>query len=243
MKNSEFPAEVLETRVSEAVYGDWGRGALDDGTAAGYRREQGHALSASTGVAYNHLRRGQTTHRGGFTMTDNNVWLGGLRPALLVLGALAMSGCNMGPADAEGEPLAQDEAELCYQCDPRPEEDPIPPEPKPDLRPINSSAGNPYCVISWANNQPMLGVLVKNVGDATAPASTTRVRFTWATGSQESLEATPSLAPGGTRYHWVYIPQGCWDPDCNFQYDADSGNVVAESSETNNSATGFCTFN
>jgi hypothetical protein len=175
-------------------------------------------------------------------MTDCNISKGTLRPALLILGALAMSGCNVGPVDAEGEPLAENQAALCYECDPRPEPDPLPYEPKPDLRPINSSAGNPYCVISWADGRPMIGALVKNTGDATAPASTTRVRFTWATGSSESFEATPSLAPGGTRYHWVFIPQSCWDPDCNFQYDTDFGNVVAESSETNNSATGFCTF-
>lgn len=193
-------------------------------------------------MVYNSPPQGPATLRGGFTMIDSNGWLGALRPALVVLGALAVSGCNVGPVDANGEPLAQSEAEMqCYECEPPPpEEDPLP--PMPDLRPINSSAGNPYCVISWANNQPLLGVLVKNVGDDTAPASTTRVRFTWATGSSESLEATPSLAPGGTRYHWVYIPQGCWDPDCNFQYDVDYGGVVAESSESNNSATGFCTF-
>ena len=80
-------------------------------------------------------------------------------------------------------------------------------------------------------------VTVKNQGTAAAGPSTTRVDF--ATGGSSS-QPTPAIAAGASVDVSFPIPGGCFQPDCSFRITVDSTNVVSESNEGNNTASGTC---
>jgi len=105
-------------------------------------------------------------------------------------------------------------------------------EGKPDLVPAPDAQGN-FC----RRRDLKLTVTVKNQGSAGASASTTTVDF-GALGS--ASQPTPPLAPGASVDLAFDIPAGCFRPDCGFKITVDSGSVVDESNEANNSASGLC---
>ena len=102
----------------------------------------------------------------------------------------------------------------------------------PDLIPVPDANGN-FC----KRDGSKLTVTVKNQGTGPAGPSTTRVDF-GGFGFQD--QPTPALAPGASVDLTFDIPPGCFDPDCEFRIVVDFGNVVAESNEPNNFASGTC---
>lgn len=103
----------------------------------------------------------------------------------------------------------------------------------PDLIPLPGANGD-FCQRDENGN---LLVTVHNQGSAAAGPSTTRVDF----GAHGVVDLpTPLLTMGASHTHTVAIPPGCFDPDCGFRITVDVHNVVAESDEGNNFASGTC---
>lgn len=102
----------------------------------------------------------------------------------------------------------------------------------PDLIPVPDAAGN-FCRI----RDGRLIVTVRNQGSGNAGPSTTRVDFSTGT---SATEPTPGIPAGGSVDVLVPVPAGCFQPDCSFRIKVDSGNVITESDEANNTASGGC---
>ena len=103
---------------------------------------------------------------------------------------------------------------------------------QPDLIPVPNAQG------SFCNRKDgKLIVTVRNQGTAAAGPSTTTVNFS--NGVSQS-QPTPGIAAGGQVDVAFDIPPGCFSPDCGFRITVDSGNVVVESNEGNNTASGTC---
>jgi hypothetical protein len=110
----------------------------------------------------------------------------------------------------------------------------------PDLVP-GGSYSDPYYFCAM-DNQNRLVILVKNQGNADAPASAARIEFLGSTFINLTIppvrqNTTVPLAP-------ISIPKACYQSannyDCNFNIVLDTNNQVAESSETNNIGKGKC---
>ena len=102
----------------------------------------------------------------------------------------------------------------------------------PDLVPVPDAQGS-FCKRKDGN----LIVTVANQGSAGAGPSTTRVDF----GAHGVIDLpTPPLAAGASVDLIFPIPPGCFDPDCEFRIVVDVNNVVVESDEGNNFASGIC---
>jgi hypothetical protein len=102
----------------------------------------------------------------------------------------------------------------------------------PDLIPVPDANGS-FC----RREGNTLTVTVRNQGTAAAGPSTTRVDF-GAHGISD--QPTPPLGPGASVDLKFQIPPGCFDPDCEFRIAVDVSNVMAESDEGNNLASGAC---
>jgi CARDB len=103
---------------------------------------------------------------------------------------------------------------------------------KPDLIPLPDPATGSFCRIKDGT----LTVTVKNQGTGPAGQSTTTVTF--AAGPVPLL--TMPIGPGGQLDVHVPVPANCFQPDCGFKIMVDSGLVVDETNEANNTATGAC---
>lgn len=102
----------------------------------------------------------------------------------------------------------------------------------PDLVPVPDENGS-FC----RRRDGDLIVTVKNQGSFGAGPSMTTVDF----GSFGAITMpTPALAAGASVDLAFPIPLGCFSPDCFFRITVDSTNVVVESDEGNNTASGFC---
>jgi hypothetical protein len=95
-----------------------------------------------------------------------------------------------------------------------------------------------FCTISEDGEK--LLVTVRNQGDGEAAASTTTVEFS--TNVPVVVSMPTSAIPGSESVEDLEfdIPAGCFTSDCDFTITVDSGNVISESSETNNIANGRC---
>jgi hypothetical protein len=102
---------------------------------------------------------------------------------------------------------------------------------RPDLVPRPGPNG--FC----RREDGVLIVTVCNQGSAPAGPSTTTVDFP---GHASVNVPTPAIPARGCVDVRADIPLGCFDPDCEFRITVDSGGVVAESDETNNTASGRC---
>ena len=102
----------------------------------------------------------------------------------------------------------------------------------PDLRPV-APAATGFCTV----RDGKLWVRVANAGPGSAGPSTTQVDF--GRYGQVSLATSP-LANGDHQDFLVEIPDGCFDSDCDFDIEVDTGGSVSEADETNNRATGKC---
>jgi hypothetical protein len=103
---------------------------------------------------------------------------------------------------------------------------------QPDLIPVPGPNNN-FC----NRKELKLIVTVKNQGTANAGPSTTTVDFG---GFGAQSQPTPALAAGASVDVVFDIPGACFNPDCEFRIRVDSGGVVAESNEVNNTASGTC---
>jgi CARDB len=102
----------------------------------------------------------------------------------------------------------------------------------PDLVPVPDAQGS-FC----KREDGTLIVTVRNQGSTGAGPSTTRVDF----GAHGASDLpTPALAAGAAVDLRFPIPPGCFDPDCEFRIVVDVTNVVVESDEGNNFASGVC---
>ena len=110
----------------------------------------------------------------------------------------------------------------------------------PDLVPIPqiTSFDPPVLNFCTIEDNERLLVTVRNQGDGDAAASTTTVQFSGGPSVSKPTGAIPRS--GGVANLEFDIPAGCFNADCGFTITVDSGNVVSESSETNNSANGNC---
>lgn len=101
-----------------------------------------------------------------------------------------------------------------------------------DLVPIPTATGG-FC----RSDQRGLIVIVCNQGTGPAGPSTTTVDF----GQFGRVDVpTPALEPLACTVVTAAIPEGCFDPDCNFSITVDSAGVVTESDKDNNTVTGVC---
>jgi len=108
---------------------------------------------------------------------------------------------------------------------------------KPDLVPFTTSS-TPGAIGYCQRSNGQLVIMVKNQGNATAPASTTLVEFT--PGGQVFLP-TPAIPEGEVvDLTPISIPAEAWNPDADFNIAVDTYNVVNESEEGNNEAQGMC---
>jgi hypothetical protein len=102
----------------------------------------------------------------------------------------------------------------------------------PDLVPVPDAQGS-FC----KREDLTLIVTVRNQGSTGAGPSTTRVDF----GAHGAIDLlTPALAAGAAVDLKFPIPPGCFDPNCEFRIIVDVTNVVVESDEGNNFASGVC---
>lgn len=113
-----------------------------------------------------------------------------------------------------------------------PKDDAPPPQKRADLLPMPDDNGQ-FCRIRGRD----LVITIRNQGAGSAGASTTRVDF--GSHGQVSLP-TPVLPAGASTDMSTPIPQGCFDSDCEFRITADSVDVVNETDEGNNTASGIC---
>lgn len=103
----------------------------------------------------------------------------------------------------------------------------------PNLVPVETRVG--YCDVQDGS----LMVTIKNRGNEAATiSSTTRIEF----GSLGSFDIpTIALAPEQeTILVPIPLPNGCFNPDCGFSIEVDYGNVIEETSESNNRVVGNC---
>ncbi len=107
----------------------------------------------------------------------------------------------------------------------------------PDLRPLpveDDDIAGAYC---RRDGQDLI-VVVENAGGTDARSSFVEVDFV-GTGVVQRVPTPPIVS--GTRVDvLVPIPLGCHDPDCEFRITVDVDDVVAESDELNNQASGMC---
>ena len=118
------------------------------------------------------------------------------------------------------------DAILVEDTDDRPENE------LPDLLPIPDANGF-FCQRRDGN----LIVTVRNDGVGPAGPSTTTVDVP---GFGAQSQPTPMLAPGMDTMLSFPIPSGCFNPDCDFRINVDSGSVVPESNEGNNVVSDLC---
>ena len=90
-----------------------------------------------------------------------------------------------------------------------------------------------YCKLVNAK----LRVTIRNQGGGAAGASLTKVTFS--PGGAVEL-ATPAVAAHAAVTVDFTIPSACWNSDCDFTIQVDSGGQVAETDEGNNSVSGVC---
>jgi hypothetical protein len=102
----------------------------------------------------------------------------------------------------------------------------------PDLIAVPDQQGN-FCRIENGK----LVVMVRNLGPGAAGPSTTRVDF-FRYG--KFTKPTPALDPSQTIQLIFNIPEGCFDPDCEFRITVDAMSEVQEINEGNNSYNGKC---
>jgi hypothetical protein len=115
-----------------------------------------------------------------------------------------------------------------------------------DLLPVvpPGSAAADFCK---GDDHGNLLVRVKNQGSMEAPASTLRVTFSSPSGPVSADVSTPAVAGGELVDLEVPIPGDCLlrassvPSACNFQVAVDADDVVVESHQENNSASGICT--
>ncbi len=163
----------------------------------------------------------------------------------LALLAIGTSACTVVSENDEHVPSVEGASvqpnEICLTCPPDSEGGGGPPPEGPDLRPVTTT-GNLCDQDPWGR----LTVKIRNSGNRAAVASTTRVRFWWGPVDRAQFQIvtvqTPALAVGATASHAVAMPPSCWDPDCSFSIQADASSANTETNETNNSATGTCTW-
>jgi hypothetical protein len=101
-----------------------------------------------------------------------------------------------------------------------------------DLIPHQVDLG--YCTI---DDEGLLVVNLKNKGTAAAGPSTTRVRFI---GNGTASTVTPPIPAGDTSSVRFAIPNGCFNPDCDFEITIDANDTVVEANERNNRVEGGC---
>lgn len=115
-----------------------------------------------------------------------------------------------------------------------------------DLLPVvfPGSAAADFCK---GDDHGNLLVRVKNQGSIEAPASTLRVTFNTPSGPVSADVSTPAVAGGELIDVEVPIPGDCLlrassvPSACNFQVAVDADDVVVESHQENNGASGICT--
>jgi hypothetical protein len=108
------------------------------------------------------------------------------------------------------------------------------PELKPDLLPVNPDNWANFCDVDDYGN---LSIHIKNQGLADAGPSYLEVHF-----GQQAPIIIPvsSLLAGETTTIGLPFPNGCFNPDCDFEIIVDSTNAIDESNELNNSQKGSC---
>jgi hypothetical protein len=109
-----------------------------------------------------------------------------------------------------------------------------------DLVPVPeiNSFDPPFLNFCTTEDNERLLVTVRNQGSGNAAASTTTVQFD--SGPPVSIPTNALSGSGGVDNLTFDIPAACFNADCGFTITVDSGNVVSESNETNNSAKGRC---
>jgi hypothetical protein len=107
-----------------------------------------------------------------------------------------------------------------------------------DLLPVSPPGSALFC--KAVSGKLSAVIRVRNVGSGFAPASITRVNFS----SLGSVDLpTPGILPDGfVDLGPVSLPEGCFNPDCNFIITVDAIDSVDEGvfGETHNIATGSC---
>ncbi|MEO8627210.1 MAG: CARDB domain-containing protein [Betaproteobacteria bacterium] len=109
---------------------------------------------------------------------------------------------------------------------------------QPDLVPLPLGPNGNFCKRVATPNGSALQFRVQNSGGGAAGASTTRVEFA----GHPPVAMIPTVALGSGQFVDLLapIPPGAFDPDVEFRIEVDTGLVVPESNEGNNTASGVC---
>lgn len=109
---------------------------------------------------------------------------------------------------------------------------------QPDLVPLPLGPNGNFCKRIATPSGSALQFRVQNNGGGVAGASTTRVEFA----GHPPVAMIPTAALGSGLFVDLLapIPPGAFDPDAEFRIEVDTGQVVPESNEGNNTASGVC---
>ena len=155
------------------------------------------------------------------------------------LALMLATGC-VAPVDDADESVVEDELINCPVDDPDCTPYPTPPNTRrPDLVPVVLAQPDGLC---WWDGYS-LRLAVKNTGTATAAATQVKLDFT--SNYFGRWYAVPALAPGATYNFAVYdlrLDENCYAGNCRAKLTADWNNALAESNETNNTASRTCYF-
>ena len=117
---------------------------------------------------------------------------------------------------------------------------------QPDLLSVDLSGGGqgPFCRMATPQPPYKLVITVKNLGNADAPSSITKVEFGYRGTNPTVITAeTLPIAAGRSVDVVVDIPfgsPGCARNACEFRITVDSDNRTRESNEQNNTSLGSC---
>lgn len=107
---------------------------------------------------------------------------------------------------------------------------------KPDLvpfKPLSFPGGLGYCSLDDSGN---LKVYVENQGNADASGTTVGVKFYVDNAEIWKFATVGPISAGDTEVVLIPIPNGCFNPDCDFTITVDYTNTVIESNELNNTS-------
>ena len=96
----------------------------------------------------------------------------------------------------------------------------------------------------WNGGNQQVRLKIANVNATPAAATQVRISYLYSGAGLQSVANVPALASGQTHVVNFNVPAGAWAPglhsSLHYTIQADSGLVVAESNESNNSATSHC---
>ena len=111
------------------------------------------------------------------------------------------------------------------------------------LPPVSHMPNTGFCG-PWNGGNQQVRLKIANVNATPAAATQVRINYLYAGAGLQTVANVPALGANQTHVVNFNVPAGAWSqsdhPTLHYTIQADSGLVVAESNENNNSATSLC---